>query len=215
MSSSIRIVVADDEAAYRTALQRTLNLMPECDLLCLCKDGFEALEFCSDNPPNVLLTDINMPRMNGIELIRRLCKLHKDISIVVLTVNEEDDVVFDALCAGACGYLVKKTPPARLLEAIKESFNGGSPMSSRIARLVISKFRETRELNIEESQYDLSSREKEVLNLLGEGSNYQEIANALFISVDTVRHHIRNIYKKLHVHSQSEAVAKAIRRGLI
>ena len=132
----------------------------------------------------------------------------------MLTVHEESDKVFDALCAGACGYLVKKTPPFRLLEAIKEVSEGGSPMSSRIARQVINAFKDVKS-SAEEEGYNLSQREKEVLNLLAVGNNYQEIANDLFISVDTVRHHIRNIYKKLHVHSSSEAVAKAIRKKLI
>ncbi len=130
----------------------------------------------------------------------------------MLTVYEESEVVYDALCAGACGYLVKKTPPAKLLEAIKDIYNGGSPMSSQIARQVINSFRNERS---SDSQYNLSGREKEVLLLLSDGNNYQEIGEQLFISVDTVRHHIRNIYKKLHVHSQSEAVAKAIRKKII
>ena len=128
---------------------------------------------------------------------------------------EENKIVFEALCAGACGYLVKKTPPSRLLEAIKEVYQGGSPMSSQIARQVINVFQQNANRETEESDFELSSREKEVLNLLAEGNNYQEIGKTLFISVDTVRHHIRNIYRKLHVHSQSEAVAKAIRKGLI
>jgi len=121
----------------------------------------------------------------------------------------------ESLCAGACGYLVKKTPPSRLLEAIKEVNDGGSPMSSRIAREVINAFKEGAASVQDDSEYNLSSREKEVLNSLADGNNYKEIADELFISVDTVRHHIRNIYKKLHVHSRSEAVAKAIRKKII
>jgi DNA-binding NarL/FixJ family response regulator len=133
----------------------------------------------------------------------------------MLTVYEESEFVFDALCAGACGYLVKKTPPARLLEAIKDANDGGSPMSSRIARQVITAFKEGKSITTDTDNYGLSDREISVLNLLSDGYNYQEIAETLFISVDTVRHHIRNIYKKLHVHSQSEAVAKAIRKKII
>ena len=133
----------------------------------------------------------------------------------MLTVYEESEFVFDALCAGACGYLVKKTPPARLLEAIKDANDGGSPMSSRIARQVITAFKEGKGISSDQKDFDLSDREVSVLNLLAEGYNYQEIAENLFISVDTVRHHIRNIYRKLHVHSQSEAVAKAIRKKII
>jgi DNA-binding NarL/FixJ family response regulator len=130
-----------------------------------------------------------------------------------LTIYEDNQSVFNALCAGACGYLVKKTPPTRLLEALKDAYEGGSPMSSLIARQVITVFQQKQ--NEYDSDAELSTREKEVVTNLSEGNNYQEIAERLLISVDTVRHHIRNIYKKLHVHSQSEAVAKAIRKGII
>lgn len=133
----------------------------------------------------------------------------------MLTVYKESETVYDALCTGAYGYLVKKTPPSRLIEAIKEVFDGGSPMSSRIARQVISTFQNYVYKKNLDSQFNFSNREKEVLQHLSDGSNYQKIADELFISVDTVRHHIRNIYKKLQVHSQSEAVAKSIKKRLI
>lgn len=133
----------------------------------------------------------------------------------MLTIYEESEIVYEALCAGAYGYLVKKTPPSRLIEAIREVFEGGSPMSSRIARQVITSFQKFQATRTADSQYNLSTRELEVLKHLAEGSNYQEIADELYLSVDTVRHHIRNIYKKLQVHSQSEAVAKAIRKKII
>ena len=164
---------------------------------------------------DVVLMDIALPGMDGIEGVKRATEKKPDLDILMLTIYEESEKVFDALCAGACGYLVKKTPTARLLEAIKEVNEGGSPMSSQIARDVIKAFKEGAAPTEKDLAYKLSSREKEVLNLLAEGNNYQEIAEELFISVDTVRHHIRNIYKKLHVHSRSEAVAKAIRKKLI
>ena len=164
---------------------------------------------------NVVLLDIGLPGMNGIEGVKNAIKNNPDINVLMLTIYEESEFVFDALCSGACGYLVKKTPPARLLEAIKDANDGGSPMSSRIARQVITAFKEGKGILSQEKDFDLSDREVEVLNLLAEGYNYQEIAENLYISVDTVRHHIRNIYKKLHVHSQSEAVAKAIRKNII
>ncbi|MCB0730045.1 MAG: response regulator transcription factor [Ignavibacteriae bacterium] len=164
---------------------------------------------------DVALMDIGLPGMNGIEGVKKAKEIDSDIDILMLTVYKESNVVFEALCAGACGYLVKNTPPNRLLEAIKEVSEGGSPMSSLIARQVITVFQQNNTETIETEEYGLSQREKEVLNKLSEGDNYQQIADSLFISVDTVRHHIRNIYKKLHVHSQSEAVAKAIRKGLI
>jgi DNA-binding NarL/FixJ family response regulator len=164
---------------------------------------------------DVALMDIGLPGMNGIEGVGKAKEIKPNINILMLTVYEESQVVFKALCAGACGYLVKKTPPLRLLESIKDAHEGGSPMSSQIARQVITVFQQTTCFKDENADSDLSDREKEVIVSLSEGNNYNEIANRLYISVDTVRHHIRNIYKKLHVHSQSEAVAKAIRKGLI
>ena len=133
---------------------------------------------------------------------------------MILSVYEESDLIFNALCAGACGYLVKKTPPARLLEAIKEAYDGGSPMSSQIARKIVNFFQQKGVFPSSSSTL-LTEREREVLKGLVEGNTYRAIADSLYISVDTIRHHIRNIYKKLHVHSQSEAVAKALKKGLI
>jgi DNA-binding NarL/FixJ family response regulator len=159
--------------------------------------------------------DIGLPGMSGIDGISRAKKIRPELNILMLTVYEDSQSVFKALCAGACGYLVKKTPPSRLLEAIRDAFEGGAPMSSLIAKQVITLFQQNQEVFTAQSDSGLSAREKEVLTSLAEGNNYKEIADRLFISVDTVRHHIRNIYRKLHVHSQSEAVAKAIRKGLI
>ena len=164
---------------------------------------------------DVTLMDIALPGINGIEGVKKAKKIIPDLNILMLTIYKESKVVFEALCAGACGYLVKNTPPTRLLDAIREVYEGGSPMSSIIARQVITVFQQNTIPSKASEDYGLSDREKEVLLKLSEGDNYQQIADLLFISVDTVRHHIRNIYKKLHVHSQSEAVAKAIRKGVI
>ena len=138
-----------------------------------------------------------------------------ELTILVLTVYDENDLIFDAICAGACGYLVKKTPPSKLLEAIQDAYEGGSPMSSHIARKVIDFFQQKKQPVPEKSSYMLTPREKEILKGLVEGKSFKSIADALFISIETVRFHFRNIYKKLHVHSQSEAVAKALKEGII
>ncbi len=172
--------------------------------------------------PDVLLMDIGLPGMNGIEGIKQVKRLLPDLTILVLTVYEENDLIFEALCAGASGYLVKKTPPSKLLEAIREAYEGGAPMSSHIARKVIEFFskrdgfpQQRRQISSQTAASILTSREKEILSGLVDGNSFKTIADNLFISIETVRFHFRNIYKKLHVHSQSEAVAKAIKEGII
>lgn len=211
----IKVVIIEDNATIRDGLAALINGTEGY----LCVGAFNSCEKFFDSLPkleiDVTLMDIALPGMNGIEGVKKLKELRPEISTLMLTIYEDNKVVFDALCAGACGYLVKKTPPSRLLEAIKEVSEGGSPMSSHIARQVISLFQQTQSQNQPDKESELSDREKDVLNNLADGNNYQEIAEKMFISVDTVRHHIRNIYKKLHVHSQSQAVAKAIRKGLI
>ncbi|MBN2000004.1 response regulator transcription factor [candidate division KSB1 bacterium] len=166
--------------------------------------------------PDILLMDIGLPGMSGIEGVKIVQNRYPEVNILMLSIYEESELVFQALCAGACGYLVKKTPPSQLLEAIRDAFNGGSPMSSHIARKVVNMFKQ-KELfhNPKDSLFLLTTREKEILNGLADGKTYQAVALSLHISLDTVRFHIRNIYKKLHVHSVSEAVAKAIRKGIL
>lgn len=211
----INVAIVEDNNTIREGLAQLINGTDGYKCIGAFGDVESFLPKISSLPINVVLMDIGLPGMNGIEGAKAAVIKNPDLSILMLTVYEESEFVFDALCAGACGYLVKKTPPARLLEAIKDANDGGSPMSSRIARQVITAFKEGKNITRETQNYDLSDREISVLNLLSDGCNYQEIAETLFISVDTVRHHIRNIYKKLHVHSQSEAVAKAIRKKII
>ncbi|HSL90501.1 MAG TPA: response regulator transcription factor [Ignavibacteriaceae bacterium] len=211
----INVVIVEDNNVIREGLGALINGTPGYSCIGAysnCEDFLNKLLIIQ---PDVVLMDIGLPGMNGIEGVKLAVEKKPDINILMLTVYEDSEKVFDALCAGACGYLVKKTPPAKLLEAIKDVYDGGSPMSSTVARQVITAFKESKSIDENNSGYELSEREKNVLSLLADGYNYQEIANSLFISVDTVRHHIRNIYKKLHVHSQSEAVAKAIRKKII
>ena len=211
----INVAIVEDNHTIREGLAALIN--GTAGYKCI-GDYIDCESFLSELDkiePDVVLMDIALPGMNGIEGVKKATEKKPQLDVLMLTIYEESDKVFDALCAGACGYLVKKTPPSRLLEAIKEVKEGGSPMSSRIAREVINAFKEGAAPPLDDPGYNLSPREKEVLNSLASGNNYQEIADELFISVDTVRHHIRNIYKKLHVHSRSEAVAKAIRKKLI
>lgn len=211
----INVAIVEDNNTIREGLSALINGTEGYKCVGSFGDAESFLQKINSLNINVVLMDIGLPGMNGIDGVKNAIKNDPDLSILMLTVYEESEFVFDALCAGACGYLVKKTPPARLLDAIKDANDGGSPMSSRIARQVITAFKESQGITLKQKDFDLSEREVEVLNLLAEGYNYQEIAKDLFISVDTVRHHIRNIYRKLHVHSQSEAVAKAIRKKII
>ena len=211
----INVAIVEDNNTIRQGLAALINGTTGYKCIGDYVDCESFLAELEKIEPDVVLMDIALPGMNGIEGVRIATENKPELNVLMLTIYEESSKVFDALCAGACGYLVKKTPPSRLLEAIKEVNDGGSPMSSRIAREVINAFKQSAALVQDDSSFNLSSREKEVLNSLADGNNYQEIADELFISVDTVRHHIRNIYKKLHVHSRSEAVAKAIRKKII
>jgi DNA-binding NarL/FixJ family response regulator len=211
----ITVAIVEDNDTIREGLAALINGTAGYKCVGSFRDCESFLAKLSLLDINVVLMDIALPGMNGIEGVKEAKKIKPDTDILMLTIYEDSEKVFDALCAGACGYLVKKTPPSKLLDAIKEVYDGGSPMSSQIARQVIIAFKESKDLKDDKPEFELSGREKEVINLLASGNNYQQIAEQLYISVDTVRHHIKNIYKKLHVHSQSEAVAKAIRKKII
>jgi len=211
----IKTAIIEDNSTIREGLAVLINSTNGYSCVGSFSDCETFLNKLDSLDVDVVLMDIGLPGMSGIDGITKAKQKKPELNILMLTIYEDSNTVFNALCAGACGYLVKKTPPARLLEAIKDAYEGGSPMSSLIARQVINVFQKIKSDSASSSEFELSQREKEVLTLLAEGNNYQEIADRLIISVDTVRHHIRNIYKKLHVHSQSEAVAKAIRKGII
>ncbi len=173
----------------------------------------EALEKIKADVPDVVLCDIGLPGMSGIEGIRILKERYPALSLLVLTVYDDDDRIFDALCAGACGYLLKRTSPARVLESLREAVTGGAPMSPEVANRVITLFREIRPP--ERADYELTPHESRLLKLLVDGHNYTTAASELGVSYNTVKFHMRHIYEKLQVHSKSEAVAKAMRERLI
>lgn len=168
----------------------------------------ETLDRIGTALPDIVLADIGLPGMNGIEGVKRLKELYPNLLIVMSTVYDDDERVFDAICAGACGYLLKKTPPAKLLESIREAVAGGAPMTPEVARRVIRLFRDVRPPD--RSNYELTPHEIRLLKLFVEGHNYKTAAVELGVSVNTINFHVRNIYEKLQVHSRSEAVAKAL-----
>jgi DNA-binding NarL/FixJ family response regulator len=213
MSKEIKVAIVEDQKHTREGLATLINGTPGYRIVGKFASMEEALAKLEWEPPDVVLVDIGLPGMSGIEGVRRLKARWPTLLILMLTVYADDEHIFEAICAGACGYLLKDTPPPKLLDAIHELREGGAPMSPDIARKVVTMFQQVIAPKTEE--HHLSSRELEVLKLLADGHSYKTAADALSISLDTIRFHIRNIYEKLHVHSKSEAVLKALRSGLL
>jgi DNA-binding NarL/FixJ family response regulator len=209
----IKVAVIEDVRALRDGFRMLIDGTEGFRCAGSFRSMEEALERVGFDLPDVVLTDIGLPGMDGIEGVRRLKERHPSLTILMLTVYDDDERVFDALCAGACGYLLKKTPPARLLEAVGEAARGGAPMTPEIARRVVSLFRQFRPP--EQVDYQLTPHELRLLKLLVEGHNYKTAAAHLNVSVNTVCFHIKQVYEKLQVHSKSEAVAKALRNRLV
>ena len=209
----VRVIVIEDERELRYGLQTILNYTPDF----VCVKSFsamdEALRHIHADSADLILTDIGLPRLNGIEGTRILRERFPALPIVVLTVHSEDDKIFQALCAGANGYLLKNTPAAKIIEALKEVLAGGAPMSPDVARQVVKLFRTFSPP--ETAVYHLTEQEKQILKMLVEGHHYKTAAYELGISTSTVSFHLKNIYAKLQVHSKSEAVVKALREHLI
>ena len=209
----IRVVVIEDLREVRDGLTLLINGTHGLRCVASYRSMEDALAGIGKDAPDVILTDIGLPGMSGIEGIRRLRERRSEVPILALTVYDNDDHVFDCLCAGASGYLLKNTPPARLLESLKEAVGGGAPMSPEVARRVVRLFREFRPP--ERSPCGLTPQETELLKLLVEGHYYKTAAHTLGISTNTVSFHLKNIYQKLQVHSKSEAVARALRDRLV
>lgn len=211
--SVIRVSIVEDQRDIRECLTFLINGTAGYTCTGSFRTMEETLDRIGHQLPDVLLSDIGLPGMSGIEGIRILKERHPDLLILMLTVYDDDERIFDAMCAGASGYLLKKTPPARLLESLKEIVSGGAPMSPEVARRVIKLFREIRPP--ERADYQLTPHETRLLKLFVEGHNYKTAAAELGVSVNTINFHVRNVYEKLQVHSRSEAVAKALRDRLV
>jgi len=201
----ITICIVEDDAGFRNGLLRLLARTPDFHCLDSYPSAEAALQAIPEITPNVVLMDLNLPGMNGVDCVRKLKSLLPRVQIIMLTVYEDPDQIYNALSAGATGYLLKQTPPAELLDAIRDVHNGGAPMSSQIARKVVQSFQGIPANNEAEG---LSAREREVLDYLAQGFLIKEIGEKLGIGFDTVRTYIRRIYEKLHVHSRAQAVAK-------
>jgi len=209
--STIPIILIEDNEPYARALEKFFKL-PGSTVECRAIYGSteQALEEIPKNPPAVALVDINLPGQNGIECIAQLKELCPQLVCLVLTMYEEDHLIFDALRAGACGYLLKRTPAAEITDALQVARDGGSPMSPHIARQVVGFFHRSPPPKPDQS---LTAREKQVLDLLIDGKAYKEIAHDLGVSIDTVRTHVRKVYDKLHIHSRTEIILKFGKKG--
>jgi DNA-binding NarL/FixJ family response regulator len=203
---SIAVSIVEDDAQVRSSLAELINGSP--GYRCVSRHGSaeDALVEIPKVRPDVTLMDINLPGLNGVECVRRLKPQLPKTQIIMLTVYQNTELIFNALAAGATGYMLKQTPPAELLAAIKEVHGGGSPMSSHIARKIVQSFQQP--VPDASGDQNLSPREMEVLNLLAKGFFYKEIADQMKVTYATVHTHIRHIYEKLHVRSRTEAVAK-------
>ncbi len=205
----ITVAIVEDNNDIRNALEQIIEMADGCTLAGSCVNGEEALIRIPLIKPRIVLMDINLGGMNGIEVVRILKEEYPDILFMMCTIYEEDEKIFEALNAGASGYILKKTAPDKLLDAILELYEGGAPMSSQIARKVVATFQNKTSSTISpDSLGVLSKREKEILEMLSKGLLYKEIAEQLYISPQTVRKHVYHIYEKLHVGNRIEAVNK-------
>jgi DNA-binding NarL/FixJ family response regulator len=209
----IGVAIIEDQTETREGISLLINRTDRFECRHVYASMEAALGGIGINPPRVALVDVGLPGMNGIEGVRLLRDRWPSIAPVILTVYKDDDRIFQAVCAGACGYLLKKTPPDRLLEAVREIAEGGAAMSPEVAIRVVELFRRTQVP--EQLTARLSPQELRLLKLLTEGHQNKTAASELGISIHTVSFHLRSIYDKLHVHSRSEAVARALRDGLI
>ncbi len=209
----IKVAVFDDHKARREALELLISLQPDMQCSGSFGDCRNLVDNLNGNPPDVALMDIHMPNVDGIEGVKLLQRYFPTTFIIIQTVFEDDEKIFNCLTAGAHGYILKQASNERLIEAIHDVVNGGAPMTASIARRVLDYFSKRAKRNTE--TFDLSRREIEVLTELVNGLSQKMIATKLFISVHTVNNHIKHIYEKLHVHSVSEAVVTAIQKNIV
>ncbi len=206
---SINVAIVEDNRSFRSKLAAYLNETPGFHCVCVCDSAEDAVKSIPRLLPDVVLMDIHLPSMSGVDCTRRLKELCPAVQILILTVYEDNDRIFGALKAGASGYLLKRADPADILRAIQEVKQGGAPMSCQIARRVVQSFQETAADPLKDEK--LSQREEEILQQLSKGYSTKEIADHSSISVNTVRTHLQHIYEKLHVRSRTEAVLKFLK----
>lgn len=209
---SSKIIIFEDNAELIKSLTLLFSLSPNFDFLGGFKHGLNAQELVKSLNPDLILMDIDMPNVKGVEVVKNIREVNSDVKILMHTVFDDAENLFTAIQNGANGYILKKAGPDKLLEACEEVMNGGAPITPSVATLILQEFNKN---NHTSPDYNLTPKEKEVLTCLVDGLSYKMIADELKMSIDTVRSHIKKIYEKLHVHSMSEAVAKAIKQKIV
>jgi DNA-binding NarL/FixJ family response regulator len=210
----IRVAVFEDNRSLRNSLYYLINGTEGYECVGAFEDCLNLMADVEKSKPDVVLMDIQMPGINGIEAVNMLREKYPDLKILMQTIFEDNDKIFQSILAGASGYILKTTAPARILDFIRETYEGGAPMSPSVATKVL-KMMADQSVSQKNNSSNLSDREREILACLVDGMSYKLIADACFISIETVRVHIRNIYEKLHVHSKGEAIAKAIKGNIV
>jgi DNA-binding NarL/FixJ family response regulator len=209
---TVKVALCEDNDIFRESLKQFIQDSPGYCVTATCNNAMDIVELLKDNLPDVVLMDIDMPGINGIKATSIVKAAYPTINVLILTVYDDDQKIFDAILSGATGYILKKTPPQKILEAISEVQDGGASMNASIVKKVLSFFKQNTLIS---DEYALSQREMDILKCLVNGDSYKMIAGNCKISIGTVRTHITSIYKKLHINSKSEAVAKAIKEKLI
>ncbi|SRR6266536_3674525 len=214
-AQTTHVTIFEDNRDLREGLQQILNASPGFSCIAAYANCDNMLKRLHEKKPDVVLMDIQMPGISGIEAVAVLRNEFPQLPVLMQTVFEDESKIFAAICAGANGYILKSVPPIKLLDAIKEAAEGGSPMTPSVAAKVLKMFKDQNPKANTGNNFDLSSREREILALLVDGLSYKLIADKLFISYETVHSHVKNIYQKLHVNSVNEAISKALRNKLV
>jgi DNA-binding NarL/FixJ family response regulator len=209
---SYKLVIFEDNARLRQSLELLLNDEITFKVVGAYPDCSQAVKVIEQTAAELVVMDIDMPGINGVEGVKQIKSVYPDVKIVMHTVFDDDTRIFDSICAGADGYLLKNTPPLQLIQSLEEVMKGGAPMSPFVAQKVFQFFRQKPAVR---EDYNLTTREKEVLELLVKGNSYKMIAHSCSVSIDTVKRHLQNIYHKLHVNCGTEAVAKALRNKIV
>ncbi len=213
--SIIKIMIIEDNRFIRSGWEAIIQSNKNFNLTGSFSDCESAFKTVVPKKTDLVLMDIGLPGMSGIEGTKYLKEKYPEILIVMCTVHEDSDEIFQAICAGAVGYLMKKTSPDELIKSLIEAYNGGSPMTPSVARKVIGSFQNLKTSDVKNKVSELNEREEQILNLMAQGKSYNAIADEVCLSIDGVYYHIRHIYEKLHVHSRAEAVAEGLKKKII